>query len=102
MNKVLLGHLDQKVGVKLDIELKMPGCLLGSSDVKVESSVQVLYGEVGIATLAPFNKRFKVNKVSCLLCLASVVCLVDFIDKLQLLLGIVILILFHSAIDHPN
>jgi len=100
VDKVLLGKLHEEVGIQSNVELEVARGLLGRGDVKVKCLVKQLDCLIGVSALTPLDERLKVDQVRAFLTLAAR--LIDLVDELELLLCIIELVLFHSAVDHPN
>jgi hypothetical protein len=102
VHKVLLSKLHQEVRIKLNVKFKIPASLLGRSDVKVKGLVQELDGLFGIALLSPLNQGLDEDQLRHLLALSPSVGIIDFINKLKLLLGIIKLVLPDSTVYHAD
>lgn len=102
MHKVLLGKLHQEVGIKLNVEFKIAASLLGSSNMQVKGLIQKLYGLFSIALLPPLYQCLDEDQLRHLLALPASITIIDFINKLELLVGVVKLILPDPTVDHAN
>ena len=100
MHKVLLSKLHQEVSIKLNVKFKIAACLLSGSDVKVKGLIKELDGLFGIAFLPPLDQCLYKDQLRHLLALPPSVGIIDFINKLELLLGVIKLVLPNSTVDH--
>jgi hypothetical protein len=102
VHKVLLGKLHQEVCIKLDVKFKIPTCLLGGSDVKVKGLIQELYCLFSVALLPPLNQCLDEDQLRHLLALTPCVGIIDFINELELLVGVIKLVLPDPTVDHAD